>query len=102
MIIYEVNLNVERNIAREYQNWLEKHINDMLTFDGFEKAMFFERKEESNTQIVCFTTHYHISSMDQLQDYFQNHAEKMRADGIRRFGDLFKSDRRILSLLKEY
>ncbi|MCB0282854.1 MAG: DUF4286 family protein [Calditrichaeota bacterium] len=102
MIIYEVNIDVDRSISREYQVWLEKHIRSMLEIDGFEKASLFERTEESDPKTLSITTHYQISSMEQLEAYFSKHAEKMRADGIRHFGDLFQARRRVLSLQNEY
>lgn len=102
MIIYEVNLDVDRSISREYQLWLDKHIRAMLEINGFEKAFFFERKDESDLKTWCLTTQYKVSSMELLDEYFTNHADKMRADGIRHFGDLFQAHRRILTLQKEY
>ena len=51
-------------------------------------------------QQLC--SEYRIQSMDNLQHYFDNHAAKMRADGLQRFGEKFKASRRIKSILHSF
>ena len=41
MLIYEVNLTVDEDIATEYSTWLREHIREMLTIDGFEAAAWY-------------------------------------------------------------
>jgi hypothetical protein len=47
---------------------------------------------------VCWSIHYHVQSMSDLQAYMDTHAERMRADGASRFGGSYRANRRILSL----
>jgi hypothetical protein len=95
MIIYEVNHDVDKKIEKEYAVWMESHIQEML---GFESIDWFNRESEDDQQMVCWSIHYHVRSMSDLQSYLDTHAEKMRADGANRFGGRYRANRRILSL----
>ncbi|MCB0288028.1 MAG: DUF4286 family protein [Calditrichaeota bacterium] len=96
MIIYEVNLDIDRSIETEYAAFMAHHIDEMLQFDGFESAEWFEREGEGNEKIACWTVHYHLRSMADLEHYFEHHAARMRSDGKNKFGDRFTANRRIL------
>ena len=36
MITYEVNLEIEREVAEAYGSWLRAHVDELLAIDGFE------------------------------------------------------------------
>lgn len=59
-----------------------------MHFDGFLSANFFVRKPEDEGKPkddkAHFTVQYHVDSRENLQKYFDNHAPKMRQDGINR------------------
>lgn len=94
MPIYEVNLFVDNDIAEEMAVWLRRHMREMLDFEGFEEARWYQLEPEGGKQRwVC---HYHVEKMQQLQEYFDHHAAAMREDGLKRFGSGFKANRRIL------
>ena len=94
MVIYEVNLFLNKEIVPEYLQFLKQHIVEMMTFDGFQKAAtYFVAKAEDQ---VAYTVQYTVESMDQLNDYFTKHADRMRADALQRFNGKFKAERRIL------
>jgi hypothetical protein len=40
--------------------------------------------------------------MNSLNDYFIHHAERMRNDGIQRFGDKINASRRVLEILQTF
>ncbi|MCB0389648.1 MAG: DUF4286 family protein [Bdellovibrionales bacterium] len=94
LIIYEVNLKIEPEIASEFVAWLKQHVRDMLQIPGFKSAEIFQ--EESNEPILQLCVKYHVGSREELEDYFKILAPSMRAQGIEKFGQLFKASRRIL------
>ncbi|MDO8527686.1 MAG: DUF4286 family protein [Deltaproteobacteria bacterium] len=100
MILYEVNLEVDKDIANEYQTWLKEHVGHMLQLDGFESAQIFSRDPKDEgleiSDKVLLTVHYHLKERASLENYFKNHAEKMRAEGLQKFPGKFKATRRIL------
>jgi hypothetical protein len=42
---------------------------------------------------------YRLASQEHLDAYFRDHAERMRADGMRRFGGKFSATRRVLRVV---
>jgi hypothetical protein len=102
MIIYEVNHDVEKEIEKEYTEWLSSHIREMLGFKGFESVDWYTRAADDNERKLHWSIHYHVQSMADLMDYLDTHAQKMRADGANRFGGRYQASRRILSLHRHF
>jgi hypothetical protein len=101
MLIYEVNLSVNSEIAADYAQFLKHHIPEVVQVGGFTKADWFERRASdeglSNTEgRTLWTIHYHVASREALDRYLREHAPKMRAEAVDRFGDRFQATRRIL------
>ena len=98
MIIYEVNLTVDRDIAAEYERWLDGHIGEMLALPGFESAEWLEDRhyDEDEGADPRWSIQYRLGSHDDFLRYEQEHAGRMRAEGLDRFGDRFSATRRIL------
>jgi len=96
MVIYEVNLNVNKEIYNEYYIWLISHMDDMLKIQGFKKVEIglVENQLDDNKKKVRVS--YTIDSYDNLQKYLSLHAPKMRSTAIEMFGDKFHADRRII------
>ncbi len=100
MLVYEVNLDVDAEIAESYRDWLEEHIREMLEIEGFVSAELLLRQpgddEGADPTRIGFTVHYRLEDREALEHYLANDAPRMRADGIRRFGERFAASRRIL------
>lgn len=95
MLIYEVNIEVDGAAAEEMAVWMKTHIRKMLAFDGFVGATwYFLDPDESGRQ--RWSIHYRVEAWKHLNDYFENHAEAMRQDGLHRFSEKFSANRRIL------
>ncbi len=78
--------------------WLKKHISIVMLSDGFikfEKYLYDENKKTKSISI-----HYYISSIENLNNYLIEKAEKMRNDGLESFPVGVKINRRILKILK--
>lgn len=110
MLIYEVNLTVDADIATEYSTWLREHIREMLKRDGFEAAAWYTRTDGTDTLPERsaptgprhWTIHYQVGSRDHLQQYLNNAAERMWQKGHDRFGDRFSAERRILDQTRTF
>jgi hypothetical protein len=104
MLIYEVNLTVDGEVAPRYSSWLREHIREMLDLDGFEAAVWYASSDDGDTAPEpdeptgdrTWTVQYQVRDRDALQTYFDEHAEEMRRDGAQQFGDHVATDRRIL------
>lgn len=99
MIIYEVNIQLKKNIPENYWSWLDHHISQMLLFKGFIAAKIFEEVMDQGTKSEysrSLSVHYQIESLSHLEHYLAEHAEKMRAEGKEKFGSYFNATRRVL------
>jgi len=95
-VIYEVNLFVEREIEADYRVWLEKHIAEILALPGFLDAQSFDVEQDDNAGTLAISVQYRLESREALDNYFEQHAPRLRADGTDRFGDRFRANRRVL------
>lgn len=100
MIIYEVNLSINKSIFDDFLLWLKPHIDDILKIDGFKDAYVFQplalqtELEEETSHQLC--VQYRVESFQHLEHYLQHHADKMREEGQKRFPEQFSATRRIL------
>ena len=78
MVLYEVNLVVQKHLDGDYLPWLQAHIEEMLEFQGFERASLWLETDSEQDDALRYTVHYEISSKADLETYFTEHAERMR------------------------
>ena len=103
MITYEVNLFVQRAIEAEFRAWLEGHVREILALPGFTGGQVFERLDPAPAEgefVLC--THYRLHDEAALAHYLREFAPALRADGLNRFGDRFRAERRVLKALADY
>jgi hypothetical protein len=94
-VIYEVSVHARTAIADDFLQWLRGHIDLIVRLPGFEGAELHALVVESaNEKSWC--VHYRLRDRAALDDYLRDHALQMRADGIARFGDGFRAERRVL------
>lgn len=98
MIIYEVNLLINKKIVDAYKKWLSEHVKDMLSFEGFLDAKIFSNLLYHHELQEALIIHYTVDSIANLERYFTFHADSMRQKGTVLFGDQFKAERRILKM----
>ena len=98
MIIYEVNLNINREIYSEYKLWLMDHAKEMLQFPGFIQATLLKQEQDNVSEQEKLTIQYQLESREDLEKYFIEFAPKMREEGIKRFKDKFSATRRVFKV----
>lgn len=98
--LYEVNIEIERDLIDEYDPWLKAHVAEMLALPGFESAEIFAvDSAQAVPESVGRVVHYRLSSRQALDDYIQRHARTMRGQGTQRFADRVRIRRRVLELI---
>jgi len=98
MIIYEINITINKILYNEYINWLNNHIKLILKNDGFIKSEKFVYDESKKT--ISISVHYFIKSIEQLNYYLKYNSQKMREEGVKKFPNGVNIKRRILQTLK--
>jgi hypothetical protein len=101
MVIYEVNLKVNNEIFTKFIQWLSLHIEEVLKFPGFVKALYlrdFENDDECQKNI---SVHYYLNSPKSLDIYLEKHAPVIRQEGLLKFPNQFSSSYRVLEVQEE-
>ena len=104
VVLYEVNLAVDAEVADAYADWLAPHIGEILRLDGFIGAEWFVVEPEAvepeadaaETGRVRWCVQYRLRDRKALQAYFDEHAARLRGDGLARFAGQFTATRRVL------
>lgn len=96
VVLYEVTLTVEQEIAEEYAEWLSPHIREILDLDEVAGASWW-RVESDDPNTVSWCVKYEFPNREAYQSYLDNHAERLRGDGLERFGGRFEASRRVMT-----
>lgn len=100
MIVYAVELDVDAALREEYLAWLREHVAEMLTPRGFLDATILEQQEPAapaGRWIVA--VHYRLRDRASWEAYLAEHAPRMRAAGLTRFGQRVKASRQVAEVL---
>jgi hypothetical protein len=99
VVLYEVNLAVDAEVAGDYAAWLGPHVARIVALDGFLGASWFEVEAAGESDgRVRWCVQYRLRDRAALQRYFDRHAARFRAEGLERFGGRFEATRRVLAL----
>jgi hypothetical protein len=103
VIVYEVNLAIDGDIADAYRAWLEAHVAQILALPGFTGARILDVLEPaSQPREVALSVQYTLRDRASLDAYLRDHAPRMRGDGEARFGGRFRASRRTLGVVREF
>ena len=87
-LVYEVNLEFDRVIEADYRAWLATHVADILALPGFTRAEIFEVLDPPPTAgRIGLSVRYLMRDRAALDDYMREHAPRLRAEGLERFGE---------------
>ncbi len=102
-VLYEVNLDVDRVVAGSFRAWLDAHAREILGLDGFLAARVLDVRDPApSAGRIALCVHYVLRDAAALDDYLRDHAPRMRAEGLARFGGRFSAQRRVMDLATEY
>jgi len=97
VIVYEVNLAIDRGIADAYRAWLSTHVAEILRLPGFVDARILDVLEPApDANRVAMCVQYTLRDRASLDGYVRDHAPRMRGEGEARFGGRFHATRRVL------
>ena len=97
MIVYVVELELAVTLREEYLAWLRGHVAEMLALPGFcEARIMLRRDPPAPAGRVAFAVHYRLRDRAAWQGYLDDHAARMRAAGVARFGTQVAASRRLL------
>lgn len=97
-IAYEVDIELDAGIEADYRAWLNDHVAEILALPGFTGACVQDVLEPApapGRSALC--VRYVVRDHAALQHYLAEHAPRLRAEGVARFGGRFRATRRVLA-----
>ncbi len=102
MIIYNVTANIDDSIHEEWLTWIKEHIPQVLATGKFIEAKLTKVLVEEEMGGVTYSIQYRARSREDLDNYYQNDAEKLRNEGLNKFADKMLAFRTELEIIDEY
>lgn len=102
MIIYNVTVNIDESIHEEWLNWIKNHIALVLATGHFTEAKLTKVLIEEEMGGTTYSIQYRAKSRTDLEDYYNNHADAIRQDGLKRFADKMLAFRTELEVIDEF
>jgi len=102
MIIYNVTSNIEDSVHDDWMEWMmEKHIPEILDTGKFYKIKILKVLAQHDNG-VTYSVQYFADSREKLEQYYNDHAPKLRGDAMERFGEKVLAFRTELEIIKEF
>ncbi len=102
MIIYNVTANIDDSIHEEWLTWIKEHIPQVLATGKFTEAKLTKVLVEEEMGGVTYSIQYRAKSREDLDNYYQNDAERLRNEGLNKFADKMLAFRTELEIIDEY
>lgn len=102
MYIYNITINVDRSIHKEWISWIQDHIKEVLKTGQFLSAKLTRVLVEEEMGGVTYSIQYTAGSRENLDQYYEVCAPKLRNDSLRKFSDKIVSFRTELKVIKEF
>jgi hypothetical protein len=105
MVVYEVSLEVDPAIARDYEVFLERHIPEVIEAGGFDSASWLRVQEEAKLEgsvPVRWVIQYRAPDLETIELYVSDHAPRLRSEAVALFGARFSARRRIYDGVREF
>ncbi len=103
MILYNVTINVDASILKQWLQWMKnKHINDVLATGLFTKARLVKVLVEEEMGGQTYAVQYFAETKTNLEEYYKNHAPKLRQEGLQLFGDKMLAFRTELEVIEDF
>jgi hypothetical protein len=102
MYIYNVTINIDESVHLEWLTWMETHIPEVLNTGKFTAAKLTEVLVDEDMGGRTYSVQYSANTKEDIENYYKYDAERLRAEGLKKFSDKMLSFRTELKLIKEF
>ena len=100
MIVYNVTLKVEHDVAPAWVNWMKtEHIADVIGTGLFTECRLCKLLEQDESDGVTYSAQYVSKSIEDYHTYIDEHAQLMRDKGNKLFGGKFVAFRSVMEII---
>ncbi len=101
-IIYNVTVNIDDSIHKQWLIWVKEHIPKVLATGKFESAKLSKILVEEELGGQSYAIQYTAYSRETLNAYYKENAEELRNEGLKKFADKMLAFRTELEIIDEY
>ncbi len=101
-IIYNVTINIDDSVHKEWLIWIKEHIPKVLATGKFESAKLTKILVEEELGGQSYSIQYTSYSREALNAYYKENAEALRSDGLKKFANKMLAFRTELEIIDEY
>lgn len=102
MYIYNITINIDNKIHAKWLAWVEKHVEKMLATGCFLSAKMTQVLVEEEMGGLTYSIQFTAASREDLDEYYNNHADSLRDEAHKKFGDTMLAFRTELKLVQEF
>lgn len=102
MYIYNITINIDESVHEEWLTWIKNHIPDVLATGRFLSAKLTQVLVEEEMGGATYSIQYTAKTREDLDDYYKYDADKLRTDGLKKFGDKMLAFRTELQIINEF
>jgi hypothetical protein len=100
MIIYNVTLKVDTDIADAWVRWMKaEHMADLMNTGMFVDCRLCRLLGQDETDGITYSAQYFCANMEDYNNYINNYAEQLRDKGNRLFGGKFVAFRTVMEII---
>lgn len=97
MIIYNVTVKVDNDVAADWVRWMkQEHMPDLMKTGLFVDYRLCYLLEQDEADGKTYTAQYHCDSMEHYNTYIAEYAQQMREKAFARFGNKFAAFRTVM------
>lgn len=102
MIIYNVTINIEESIEKEWLSWMQQeHIPEVIATGKFVKALMTKVRVDEEMGGVTYSVQYGCPSQAHLDAYYEEDADRLR-QASNKFAGKFVAFRTELEVISQH
>lgn len=102
MYVYNVTINIDESVHKEWLTWMETHIPEVLNTGKFLSAKLTQVLVDEEMGGVTYSVQYTAATREDLDDYYNEDAAKLQGDGFKKFADKMITFRTELKVINEF
>lgn len=100
MIIYNVTIKIAWPIHEAWLKWMrEEHIPAVMATGCFYRYQLVRLLEVEEEDGPTYAAQYYAASRNDYDVYMEHHSPRLRAEGPRKWGDLFIAFRSVMEIV---
>ena len=102
MYIYNVTINIDESVHKEWLAWMHLHIPAVLDTGRFLSAKFTEVLVKEDMGGKTYSIQYTANTRKDLDAYYQLDADRLQKDGLAKFANKMVTFRTELKVIEEF